>query len=54
VPHEPPSWTDENEHDPGVVLLELLAYSVIGFALAYWWLRWTREGSRRSPHKTPA
>jgi hypothetical protein len=40
--HPPPSWTNENDHDPGVVLLELLAYSLLGFALAYWWLRWAR------------
>jgi hypothetical protein len=23
----PPSWTDASEHDPGVTLLELLAYA---------------------------
>lgn len=27
VAHPLPSWTDENDHDPGVVLVELLAYA---------------------------
>ena len=29
-----PNWTDENEHDPGVTLVELFAFLLV--ALATW------------------
>ncbi|MGE5691924.1 MAG: hypothetical protein ACM33B_15335 [Pseudomonadota bacterium] len=29
-------WTDRGESDPGIVLLELLAFLAAGFLLAYW------------------
>ena len=27
--HRPPDWTDVNQHDPGVSLLEVLAYAIV-------------------------
>jgi hypothetical protein len=29
-----PAWTDENTHDPGVTVLELLAWSAAGLLAA--------------------
>ncbi len=36
-------WTDYNSHDPGITLLEVLAYTaetlIVVAALAAWWSR---------------
>jgi hypothetical protein len=45
-----PSWTDLNESDPGITILELLAYAVVGAVagtLAWSWLRARRASSDR-------
>jgi hypothetical protein len=45
-PPDTPSWTDANESDPGITILELLAYALIGAiagALAWSWLRARRR-----------
>ena len=53
IPLAPP-WTDHNTSDPGITVLEVLAYSVaalVGLALAsVWWrcCRRTRESSHAS------
>jgi hypothetical protein len=47
TPHAP-EWTDGNSSDPGITLLELLAYSVFSLALIVVWWRRTRrrQGAR--------
>ena len=46
------AWTDHNTSDPGITVLEVLAYSVaalVGVALvSVWWRRGRRK--RKSPH----
>ena len=46
------AWTDHNTSDPGITVLEVLAYSVaalVGVALvSVWWRRGRQEG--KSPH----
>jgi hypothetical protein len=32
VPGHSPDWTDHNPHDPGITVLELLAYSILALA----------------------
>jgi hypothetical protein len=49
VAHRPPSWTDANVHDPGVTLVELLAYGLVAFTLVYWWWRRHRCAGRDRP-----
>jgi hypothetical protein len=47
-----PDWTDHNVHDPGVTMLELLAWSVaaLSFALGvYAYLRRRGRLTRRRP-----
>ena len=38
-----PDWTDTNEHDPGVTVLELLVYTaealLVALILLRWWAR---------------
>jgi hypothetical protein len=31
-----PEWTDENRHDPGITLLELLAFVAAGLLFGLW------------------
>jgi MYXO-CTERM domain-containing protein len=40
------SWTDESEHDPGITLLELLAWVVVGLAF-FAYRRRRRRAQRR-------
>jgi hypothetical protein len=50
TPPDTPSWTDANSHDPGIAILELLAYAVVGLiagALAGSWLCARRATSDR-------
>lgn len=47
-----PDWTDHNVHDPGVTMLELLAWSVAGLSFGlgvYTRLRRRRRQTGRSP-----
>ena len=49
-PPDTPSWTDANESDPGITILELLAYALLGAiagALAWSWLGARRASSDR-------
>ena len=49
-PPDPPDWTDANESDPGVTILELLAYAIAGSiaaALTYSWFYSRRASSGR-------
>ncbi len=49
-PPEAPSWTEGNQGDPGITILELLAYVIAGAtagAIAYAWLCARRAPSDR-------
>ena len=49
-PPDAPSWTDLNESDPGITILELLAYAIAGAiagTLVWSWLRGRRAVSDR-------
>jgi hypothetical protein len=50
---EPPpgsEWTDDNSSDPGITILELLAYSAVSLGVALivvWWRRTRRTHGTR-------
>jgi hypothetical protein len=47
-----PSWTDQNQHDPGFSLLSLLAWLAVAFVFGlglYAYLGRRRDGSRLPP-----
>lgn len=48
IPVHSPEWTDHQQSDPGIPLLELFAFlaSAIGYVASVRWL-WNREGSMR-------
>jgi hypothetical protein len=43
-----PGWTDGNSHDPGITILQGLAYSLIAIAGATALARWR---TRRNAHR---
>ncbi len=45
--HVAPDWTDWNEHDPGVTVLELLVYTAEALLVTLILLRW-RAGRRKA------
>ena len=51
-----PDWTDHNSHDPGITMLEVLAYTaealLVVTALAAWWSR--RRSRRLWSHGRPS
>ena len=45
-----PDWTDLNVHDPGVTLLELLAWSLLGCVVGFATAAYIRRRRRRRAH----
>ena len=43
-----PGWTDANSHDPGITIVEVLAYTLIAAAGATAFARWR---TRRNAHR---
>jgi hypothetical protein len=48
--HSPPSpdWTDENEHDPGITLVELLAFTAEALLVVVVIHQWRSRRCRRA------
>ena len=43
-----PDWTDDSGHDPGITILEVLAYTILGSLVATLLVRARRRRHRRS------